>query len=160
MIFSFSKRDERDFRFLAEVVQEVFDLKVPPSILQHNNIQAPDKLPELVQFTNSPTSESDVTPTTEGVAGTATRAEINSDTPQVQSTQSSSPSAPEDPEPPLEINARDLLTRLTCKICFSTVVGIIFLPCGHLVCCVTCAPAMVDCPICRKIVNSTVQVFL
>ena len=134
MIFSLSKRDERDFRFLAEVVQEVFDLRVPPSILQQNNIPAPDKLPELVQLTSSPNSESDVTPTTEGVAGTATHAENNSDTPQLQSTQSSSPSASENPEPPLEINARDLLTRLTCKICFSTVVGIIFLPCGHLVC--------------------------
>jgi len=35
-----------------------------------------------------------------------------------------------------------------------------FLPCGHLVCCADCAPAMRKCPICRGYVKGTVKTFL
>ena len=82
---------------------------------------------------------------------------------QVESMDHQSPSNPDpvaEPAPPVKVNVRDMMTQLTCNICFSAVVGIIFLPCGHLVCCVSCAPAMVDCPICRKTVNGTVQAFM
>ncbi|KAK3096447.1 hypothetical protein FSP39_000247 [Pinctada imbricata] len=46
----------------------------------------------------------------------------------------------------------------TCKICTTEPVGIVFLPCGHLVCCPQCAPALKKCPMCRKPVKGTVRV--
>ncbi|XP_067126109.1 baculoviral IAP repeat-containing protein 7-like isoform X2 [Centruroides vittatus] len=47
-----------------------------------------------------------------------------------------------------------------CKICMDKEIGVLFLPCGHLVACVQCAPAMSDCPFCRKPIKGTVRAFL
>lgn len=47
-----------------------------------------------------------------------------------------------------------------CKICMDKEIGVLFLPCGHLVACVQCAPAMSDCPFCRKSIKGTVRAFL
>ena len=149
------QRGEPDFRFLAEVVQAVQDLRGPSSNLRHHALTPGcDKLPEVVQFTHSENmrQENDVQVSEE------TR-ESSSNVHQEGINQSAAQSAPE-PDFAAEINVRDAINQLTCKICFSAVVGIIFLPCGHLVCCVSCAPAMVDCPICRKTVNGTVQAFM
>ena len=149
------QRGEPDFRFLAEVVQAVQDLQVPSSNLRHQALTTGcDKLPKVVQFTRSENlrSENDVQVSEE-------MQETSSNVHQEEISQSAAQSAPE-PDFAAEINVRDAISQLTCKICFSAVVGIIFLPCSHLVCCVSCAPAMVDCPICRKTVNGTVQAFM
>ncbi|XP_062510522.1 uncharacterized protein LOC134186550 [Corticium candelabrum] len=45
---------------------------------------------------------------------------------------------------------RELQQRKLCKVCFDEEINIIFLDCGHLVCCDVCADRVVDCPICRK----------
>ncbi|XP_076444560.1 E3 ubiquitin-protein ligase XIAP-like isoform X2 [Babylonia areolata] len=37
-----------------------------------------------------------------------------------------------------------------CKICLDKEVCMTFLPCGHLVCCSECAPALRNCPMCRQ----------
>ena len=151
----FLKRGEPDFRFLAEVVQAVQELQVPSSNLRHKALKAGcDGLPEVVQLTHSENirQENDVQVSEE-------MQESSSNVHQEEINQSAAQSAPE-PDFAAEINVRDAINQLTCKICFSAVVGIIFLPCGHLVCCVSCAPAMVDCPICRKTVNGTVQAFM
>jgi hypothetical protein len=47
-----------------------------------------------------------------------------------------------------------------CKICMDNEVSIVFLPCGHLVCCSRCAPALKNCPICRGLIKGTVNVFM
>lgn len=47
-----------------------------------------------------------------------------------------------------------------CKICYTDEVGVVFLPCGHLVTCVKCAPSLTVCAICRQSVMSTIRVFL
>lgn len=36
-----------------------------------------------------------------------------------------------------------------CKICLSNEVGVVFTPCGHLLCCVDCASRLTTCPLCR-----------
>merc|ERR1711953_1631337 len=56
-------------------------------------------------------------------------------------------------------NAR-LKEQRTCKICMDAEVGVVFLPCGHLCSCVNCAPALKDCPVCRRAIQGTVRPFL
>ncbi|XP_066587225.1 death-associated inhibitor of apoptosis 1-like isoform X2 [Prorops nasuta] len=46
---------------------------------------------------------------------------------------------------------------IMCKICYDQVLGVVFLPCGHMVACVMCAPAMTTCPICRGPLTMTVR---
>ncbi|XP_043280002.1 baculoviral IAP repeat-containing protein 7-B-like isoform X2 [Venturia canescens] len=46
-----------------------------------------------------------------------------------------------------------------CKICYGEELGVVFLPCGHMVSCVKCAPGMVTCALCRQSVSMTVRAF-
>ena len=46
-----------------------------------------------------------------------------------------------------------------CKICYSEELGVVFLPCGHMVACVKCAPGMTSCAVCRVPVTMTVRAF-
>ena len=55
---------------------------------------------------------------------------------------------------------RQLKDQRLCKICLDFDATVAFLPCGHLVCCSDCAPAMRKCPICRAYVKGTVKTFL
>ncbi|KAF5301488.1 hypothetical protein FQR65_LT08791 [Abscondita terminalis] len=47
-----------------------------------------------------------------------------------------------------------------CKICYNKEVGVVFLPCGHVVACVDCAPVLTTCAVCRKPLEATVRAFL
>ncbi|CAH0553039.1 unnamed protein product [Brassicogethes aeneus] len=47
-----------------------------------------------------------------------------------------------------------------CKICFKNELGVVFLPCGHIVACVDCASALSTCAVCRKPLEATVRAFL
>ncbi|KAF7268132.1 hypothetical protein GWI33_018695 [Rhynchophorus ferrugineus] len=60
----------------------------------------------------------------------------------------------------LEEENRMLRDARQCKICMDAEVGIVFLPCGHLATCVTCAPNLEDCPVCRSAIKATVRTFL
>lgn len=46
-----------------------------------------------------------------------------------------------------------------CKICYGEELGVVFLPCGHMVACVKCAPGMTTCALCRQPVSMTVRAF-
>lgn len=52
---------------------------------------------------------------------------------------------------------KELKDLTICKICLDEKVSIVFLPCGHLVSCPQCAPALTKCPICRKGIKGTVR---
>ncbi|XP_061193576.1 uncharacterized protein LOC133201789 [Saccostrea echinata] len=52
---------------------------------------------------------------------------------------------------------KELKDLTICKICLDEKVSIVFLPCGHLVSCPQCAPALTKCPICRKNIKGTVR---
>lgn len=60
-----------------------------------------------------------------------------------------------DPEQVSETNSRSL-----CKICYEKEIGVVFLPCGHVVACVDCAPALSTCAVCRKPLEATFRAFL
>ena len=52
-----------------------------------------------------------------------------------------------------------------CNLCllfftFHFQVGVVFLPCGHLATCVSCAPTLTNCPLCRSRIQATVRTFL
>ena len=47
-----------------------------------------------------------------------------------------------------------------CKICMDKDIGVVFLPCGHLICCVQCAPSLKDCPLCRQQIQGTVKTYM
>lgn len=39
-------------------------------------------------------------------------------------------------------------------------VGVVFLPCGHLLACTECASALKLCALCRKTIQATVRAYL
>lgn len=47
-----------------------------------------------------------------------------------------------------------------CKICYRNELGVVFLPCGHMVACADCASALKECAVCRKPIEATVRAFL
>ncbi|KAJ8932882.1 hypothetical protein NQ314_014363 [Rhamnusium bicolor] len=50
--------------------------------------------------------------------------------------------------------------KTLCKICYKNELGVVFLPCGHIVACVDCAAALKTCAVCRKPLQATVRAFL
>jgi hypothetical protein len=55
---------------------------------------------------------------------------------------------------------RQLKEARLCKICMDEDVDTVFLPCGHLVSCNSCARSLRNCPICRTFIRGTVKTFL
>ena len=47
-----------------------------------------------------------------------------------------------------------------CKICMENEMEITFLPCGHLMSCINCAPVLKNCPICRRPIKGSVRTYL
>lgn len=47
-----------------------------------------------------------------------------------------------------------------CKICYTEELGVVFLPCGHIVACVKCALSLSTCAVCRQPFTATVRAFL
>lgn len=46
-----------------------------------------------------------------------------------------------------------------CKICFDEPVNTVFVGCGHLISCTTCAQKVEECPLCRKAIKDRIRVF-
>ncbi|XP_076658287.1 death-associated inhibitor of apoptosis 1-like [Halictus rubicundus] len=57
-------------------------------------------------------------------------------------------------------NNKPINVALMCEICCNGEKGVVFLPCGHIVACVRCAPGMTTCAVCREPVTMTVRTFL
>jgi len=51
-------------------------------------------------------------------------------------------------------------SQLMCKICMDNDVGVVFLPCGHLVSCTSCATAFPNCALCRQPIRGVVRAYL
>jgi hypothetical protein len=47
----------------------------------------------------------------------------------------------------------------TCKVCLEKEVHAVFLPCGHLVCCMTCSEKVEKCPLCRTNILGSVKAY-
>lgn len=76
------------------------------------------------------------------------------------STSSNAAKVSEPMEQDLEVENARLKEQRTCKVCMDGEVGVVFLPCGHLICCVNCAPSLKDCPVCRCNIQGTVRTFM
>ncbi|XP_071114616.1 baculoviral IAP repeat-containing protein 3-like [Haliotis cracherodii] len=59
-----------------------------------------------------------------------------------------------------EEETQQLRESSACKICLEDPANIVFLPCGHLVACAVCAPALERCPVCRTHIRGSVRVHL
>ncbi|XP_067944100.1 inhibitor of apoptosis protein-like [Watersipora subatra] len=55
---------------------------------------------------------------------------------------------------------KDLKPELICKVCFDNQVAVTFVPCGHLVTCVSCTAALFECPVCRAHIRGTIRTHL
>ncbi|XP_077525638.1 death-associated inhibitor of apoptosis 2-like [Haemaphysalis longicornis] len=66
---------------------------------------------------------------------------------------------PLEPSDLAEENLRLKEQRL-CKVCLDAEVGVLFLPCGHLVACPACASALTSCAVCRREILGMVRTFL
>ena len=53
-----------------------------------------------------------------------------------------------------------LKARQTCKICREARVGMIFLPCGHIVACTQCGSKTRNCSNCGQFIRATANVYL
>ncbi|XP_053378018.1 baculoviral IAP repeat-containing protein 7-like [Mercenaria mercenaria] len=63
-------------------------------------------------------------------------------------------------EEDIEETNRKLKDPVTCKICFNAIACIITLPCGHMVCCSQCIPALTKCAVCRAQIKGTVRALM
>ncbi|BFZ09885.1 hypothetical protein BsWGS_12924 [Bradybaena similaris] len=63
---------------------------------------------------------------------------------------------------PLEVieENRQLKEQRLCKICMLEEVGMVFVPCGHLVCCYGCSSKVSICPICRAEIESCLRAYM
>ncbi|XP_061177681.1 putative inhibitor of apoptosis [Saccostrea echinata] len=52
-----------------------------------------------------------------------------------------------------------LTKTIVCKVCCDKVVAAVFLPCGHLVCCLDRATAMRRCPLFAELIKGTVKTY-
>ena len=55
------------------------------------------------------------------------------------------------------VNVNDILI---CKICYLNPLEIAFLPCGHVITCVSCANKIIACPLCRVYIKATLLIYL
>jgi len=72
----------------------------------------------------------------------------------------SNPAATSQNSMELEQENQRLKEARTCKICMDNEIGVVFLPCGHFICCVKCAPSLRDCPYCRQAIHGTVKTYM
>ena len=54
---------------------------------------------------------------------------------------------------------RALEKEKECKICMDKEVGVVFIPCGHIACCVECGESFSHCPICRSEIELKNSIF-
>ncbi|XP_042187959.1 E3 ubiquitin-protein ligase MYLIP [Callorhinchus milii] len=60
----------------------------------------------------------------------------------------------------LQEKFRKLKEALLCMVCCGEEINTAFCPCGHMVCCDTCASQLQACPVCRSLVDHVQHVFL
>ena len=59
----------------------------------------------------------------------------------------------------IENENQQLKEAQNCKICMDNKVAVVFLPCRHLISCVSCAQQLRDCPNCRKFIQGKIKTF-
>ena len=62
--------------------------------------------------------------------------------------------------PSMQERIRQLQEERKCKICLDKLADIVFVPCGHLCSCTSCAPALRKCPICRVKIEKAIRTYV
>lgn len=60
----------------------------------------------------------------------------------------------------VRVENENLKEKRQCRVCFDKELSVVLLPCAHLVCCTSCAPALKACPVCRNNIKGTVRTYL
>lgn len=76
------------------------------------------------------------------------------------SAEHSSPSHESAENESLEKKLERMLEERTCKICMDAQIGVVFLPCGHLICCPNCASGVELCPMCRQPILESIRTYM
>nr|CAD7586028.1 unnamed protein product [Timema genevievae] len=56
------------------------------------------------------------------------------------------------------LEAEGTMSVAECAVCLDDTCEVIFVPCGHMCCCIKCAELMGQCPLCRADINQKVRV--
>ena len=54
---------------------------------------------------------------------------------------------------------QELINQRTCKVCLDRFYDCMFMPCNHLCCCLQCASALKQCPLCRCKIDKIIKVY-
>ena len=69
------------------------------------------------------------------------------------------PTAPPLSEPQTEAEAEEIDENEECCICMDKRRSIVFLPCGHVCVCNTCAKDLIQCPLCRVQIQQKIIIY-
>ena len=50
--------------------------------------------------------------------------------------------------------------KVDCKICLEGSVEMVFIPCGHICACNSCAERVTSCPLCRKTIEQSIKIYV
>ena len=53
----------------------------------------------------------------------------------------------------------ELINQRTCKVCLDRFYDCMFMPCNHLCCCLQCASALKQCPLCRQKLDKIIKIY-
>ncbi|XP_014228800.1 death-associated inhibitor of apoptosis 1-like isoform X1 [Trichogramma pretiosum] len=98
-------------------------------------------------------------PRSSSTTATTTTTEMQTETQAVPSSNQSQQSALAQQAQKANNEKKSIDDARVCKICYNEELGVVFLPCGHMVACVKCAPGMTTCAVCRETVTMTVRAF-
>ena len=138
-----------DMGFDKKFVQNIIEYQLRTS--RDDFAQSEDLLEMCLQFSDNPPSNFPLPPLEPAAAN---RAPVEPPVPQEQEMEIATTSKDK------KKKENESTGNVECKICMDAEVNVVFLPCGHLVCCSSCAPALKNCPICRGLIRGTVNAIL
>ena len=77
----------------------------------------------------------------------------------VESNSSESSNFDNDDSEAVQSKIDDIKNEQTCKVCLDRISDCVFVPCGHVCCCITCGSALRKCPICRENLDKIVKFY-
>ena len=61
---------------------------------------------------------------------------------------------------PTSQELKDLIDSKMCKRCHNNEACMVFMPCGHLVCCYKCKDGWQSCPVCHSFIRDMIRSYL
>ena len=59
-----------------------------------------------------------------------------------------------------ETELKELMESRKCKVCHKEDACVVFVPCGHLTCCLECGNKVNRCPACKSIITERIRSYL